>query len=96
MQKRYKIEQVDMEIQTFVFFDVETTGLIQGKVMPRITEIALIAVSRESICHGNRDSLPRILHKLVLPINPQKVIPPNVEHLTSELSLVRINSYINE
>jgi len=94
--KRYKIKEVDMEIQTFVFFDVETTGLIQGRVMPRITEIALIAVSRESICNGNRDSFPRILHKLVLPVNPRKVIPPNVEHLTSELPLVRINLYINE
>lgn len=74
-----------MEIQTFVFFDLETTGLIQEKVMPRITEIALVAVSRESICNGNKISLPRVLHKLVLPVNPRKVIPPHVEHLTSEL-----------
>jgi len=74
-----------MKIQTFVFFDIETTGLIQGKIMPRITEIALIAVSRESICNGNKNALPRVLHKLVLPVNPQKVIPPNVEHMTSEL-----------
>jgi len=74
-----------MKIQTFVFFDIETTGLIQGKVMPRITEIALIAVSRESICNGNKNALPRVLHKLVLPVNPRKIIPPNVEHMTSEL-----------
>ncbi|XP_024871036.1 uncharacterized protein LOC112454073 [Temnothorax curvispinosus] len=71
-----------MEIQTFVFFDLETTGLIQGKVMPKITEIALVAVSRESICNGNKNFMPRVLHKMVLPVNPRKVIPPNVEHLT--------------
>lgn len=74
-----------MKIQTFVFFDLETTGLIQGKVMPRVTEIALVAVSKESICNSNKNSLPRILHKLVLPVNPQKIIPPKVQHMTSEI-----------
>ncbi|XP_011878532.1 PREDICTED: uncharacterized protein LOC105567893 [Vollenhovia emeryi] len=72
----------DMAIQTFVFLDLETTGLIQGTVLPRVTEIALIAISRESICNGDKHSLPRVLHKLVLPVNPRKVIPPNVEDLT--------------
>ncbi|KMQ90054.1 three prime repair exonuclease 2 [Lasius niger] len=72
-----------MEIQTFVFFDLETTGLIHGKMMPRITEIALVAVARESmICNSNKVPAPRVLHKLILPINPQKVIPPNVEYMT--------------
>ncbi|XP_012222385.2 uncharacterized protein [Linepithema humile] len=71
-----------MEIQTFTFFDLETTGLIQGKVMPKITEIALVAVKRESIYNCSKNSLPRILHKLVLPINPQKIIPPRVEDMT--------------
>ncbi|XP_025262519.1 uncharacterized protein LOC105249217 isoform X1 [Camponotus floridanus] len=71
-----------MEIQTFIFFDLKTTGLIQEKLMPRITEIALIAVGRESICNSNKASLPRVLQKLILPINPQKIIPPNVEYIT--------------
>lgn len=74
-----------MEIQTFIFFDLKTTGLIQEKLMPRITEIALIAVGRESICNSNKASLPRVLQKLILPINPQKIIPPNVEYITSKL-----------
>ncbi|XP_029662012.1 uncharacterized protein LOC115234807 isoform X2 [Formica exsecta] len=72
-----------MEIQTFIFFDLETTGLIQGKIMPRITEIALVAVTRESICNCNKASLPRVLHKLILPINPQKIIPPTVAYMTT-------------
>ncbi|KAG5307689.1 TREX2 exonuclease, partial [Acromyrmex insinuator] len=71
-----------MDIQTFVFFDLETTGLIQENVMPRITEIALVAVSTESIRNGNKNCLPRVLHKLVLPVNPQKVIPVQVQHMT--------------
>ncbi|XP_029166147.1 uncharacterized protein LOC114936954 [Nylanderia fulva] len=71
-----------MGIQTFIFFDLETTGLINGNSIPRITEIALIGVARESIYNSNKTSLPRVLHKLVLPINPQKVIPPNVQHMT--------------
>ncbi|XP_011053506.1 PREDICTED: uncharacterized protein LOC105145485 isoform X2 [Acromyrmex echinatior] len=72
-----------MDIQTFVFFDLETTGLIQENVMPRITEIALVAVSTESIRNGNKNCLPRVLHKLVLPVNPQKVIPVQVQHMTT-------------
>lgn len=73
-----------MKIQTFIFFDLETTGLILGKVMPKITEIALVAVRRESIYNCNKN-LPRILHKLVLPINPQKIIPSDVANMTSKL-----------
>ncbi|KYN06493.1 PREDICTED: uncharacterized protein LOC108782965 [Cyphomyrmex costatus] len=69
-----------MEVQTFVFFDLETTGLIQENVMPRITEIALVAVSKDSLCNSNFP--PRVLHKLVLPVNPQKVIPVKVQHIT--------------
>ncbi|XP_039305026.1 uncharacterized protein LOC105202324 [Solenopsis invicta] len=71
-----------MKIETFVFFDLETTNLIQANVMPRITEVALVAVSRESIFSCNKNSLPRVLHKLVLPVNPQRIIPPHVEDMT--------------
>ncbi|XP_011637538.1 three-prime repair exonuclease 1 isoform X1 [Pogonomyrmex barbatus] len=71
-----------MEIKTFIFFDLETTGLIKEKIMPRITEIALVAVSRESIFNCNKNSIPRLLSKLVLPVNPQTMIPPIVEDMT--------------
>lgn len=77
-------------IQTFVFFDLETTGIFEGTVVPKITEIALVAVARESICNITQDSLPRILHKLVLPVNPKKIIPPRVEYITSEFSHIYI------
>ncbi|XP_012282260.1 three-prime repair exonuclease 1 isoform X2 [Orussus abietinus] len=68
-------------IQSFVFFDLETTGLIRGTNMPRITEIALIAVSRKSLCES-KEMPPRVTHKLVIPINPIIRIPPEVSVLT--------------
>jgi len=73
-----------MIIQTFIFFDLETTGLIMEKTMPRITEIALVAVARKSIDNNGNNILPRVLHKLVIPIDPQKIISSKVEHLTSK------------
>ncbi|XP_032672692.1 exonuclease DPD1, chloroplastic/mitochondrial [Odontomachus brunneus] len=73
---------MDTRIQTFIFFDLETTGLYEGAVAPQITEIALVAVSRKSICNSRQNSLPRILHKLVLPVNPKKIISSKVEDMT--------------
>lgn len=84
---------MDKQIQTFVFFDLETTGIFEGTVAPKITEIALVAVARESICN-KQDSLPRILHKLVLPVNPQRAIPLRVQHMTSEFSYIHIYLYV--
>ncbi|EZA49510.1 hypothetical protein DMN91_004423 [Ooceraea biroi] len=71
-----------MAIETFIFFDLETTGLIEGKIMPRIMELALVAVTRKSIYSSNRNSPPRVLHKLVIPVNPQKIVSSKVEYLT--------------
>lgn len=82
-----------LQIQTFVFFDLETTGIFEGTVAPKITEIALIAVSRESICNNRHNSLPRILHKLVLPVNPRKLIPSRIQYMTSKFQLY-IYAYI--
>ncbi|KOC67478.1 Three prime repair exonuclease 2 [Habropoda laboriosa] len=68
-------------IRTFIFFDLETTGLIGKNVMPKVTEMSLIAVSRSAIC-DTTDVLPRVLHKLVLPINPNIRISEGIETLT--------------
>lgn len=58
-------------IQTYVFFDLETTGLPQWNCLPNITEISMVAVSRRDLLsHTNTNTLPRVLHKLLLPINP--------------------------
>lgn len=80
-------KNMGVQIKTFVFFDLETTGMFEGTVAPKITEMALIAVARESICNNNQNPLPRILHKLVLPVNPKKIIPVKVQYMTSEFYL---------
>uniref|UniRef100_U5EQW5 Putative three prime repair exonuclease 1 n=1 Tax=Corethrella appendiculata TaxID=1370023 RepID=U5EQW5_9DIPT len=71
------------EINTFVFFDLETTGLPQlefGKT--KITEISLIAVTKQHILEAKNDSLPRALSKLTLCFNPQKRIHLKSEEMT--------------
>ncbi|CAK9797189.1 Three prime repair exonuclease 2 [Anthophora quadrimaculata] len=68
-------------IRTFIFFDLETTGLIGKNFMPKVTEMSLIAVSRNAIC-DTTDILPRVLHKLILPIHPNVRISEGIETLT--------------
>lgn len=77
-------------IKTFIFFDLETTGFI-GKVMPKITELSLIAVSRRAVCETMND-LPRILHKLVLPIHPNINISTRINEITGILCLIIFNN----
>lgn len=68
-------------INTFIFLDLETTGFINGNLMPKVTEMSLIAVTRNAMCNS-RGALPRVLQKLVLAINPNKTIPERVKNLT--------------
>lgn len=58
------------EIQTFLFFDLETTGLDKKK--DRITEIAMIAVDRDDLLSSVRNNcaIPRVLQKLCMIVNP--------------------------
>ncbi|XP_048515621.1 three-prime repair exonuclease 1 isoform X4 [Athalia rosae] len=69
------------EIRTFIFFDLETTGLIQGSNMPRITEMSLVATSRNSLLSED-GKLPRVMHKLLIPLEPSQEIPPIVSRIT--------------
>ncbi|MEC4734872.1 MAG: exonuclease domain-containing protein [Wolbachia endosymbiont of Halictus tumulorum] len=82
---------------TFIFFDLETTGLITNNCMPKITELSLIAVSRNAICNTTK-TLPRVLSKLVLPINPVTYISENVETITglSSQNLEDVKSFTCE
>ncbi|XP_033326094.2 three-prime repair exonuclease 1 isoform X1 [Megalopta genalis] len=82
--------------QTCIFFDLETTGLIT-KCMPKITELSLIAVSRNAIS-VETGTLPRVLSKLVLPINPVKEIPKAIETLTglSNESVDNVGSFTRD
>lgn len=68
-------------IKTFIFLDLETTGLITKNYMPKITEISLIAVPRTAIC-DTTNIPPRVLQKLVLPIHPNVPISKDIKKLT--------------
>lgn len=69
------------EIETFIFFDLETTGF--GAPI-EITELAMVAVSRSALLQaGNR--LPRVLGKLVVHANPTKAIEHKAAELTGKI-----------
>ncbi|KAL5012456.1 hypothetical protein ScPMuIL_011007 [Solemya velum] len=58
----------DSEIATFVFLDLETTGLIrEGKPAPSVTELCMVAVQREDML---KTVYPRVLNNFVLCFNP--------------------------
>lgn len=74
------------EINSFVFFDTEATGLPDYEHSPtKLTELAFIACSREHLLSANTSELPRIKHKLLLPVNPMKIIMPDATKITGEI-----------
>ncbi|CAL7936080.1 unnamed protein product [Xylocopa violacea] len=84
-------------IRTFIFLDLETSGFIANNVMPKVTEISLVAVPRTAICNTT-DILPRTLQKLVLLINPGIKITDKIENITglSNESLEGIRCFNDE
>lgn len=73
------------EIKTFIFFDLETSGLPRDNPV-KITEISLVAAQREHILdiHSgiskensyNLEFLPRVLNKVSFTLYPSKLIHP--------------------
>lgn len=70
-----------MNIETFVFFDLETTGLPSKANPAKITELSFLCVSRRDIERSDLKKLPPV-SKLSLLFNPQKEIVPQVVRLT--------------
>ncbi|XP_077185834.1 three prime repair exonuclease 2 isoform X2 [Paroedura picta] len=73
------------DFQTFVFLDLETTGLPRDQ--PCMAELSLFAVNRRSLqCPAPQlpqlPQPPRILDKLTLCIDPQKPFTPKAEEIT--------------
>ncbi|CAI9717006.1 three-prime repair exonuclease 1-like [Octopus vulgaris] len=66
------------KINTFVFFDLEATGLNETGNRPKITELAMIAVSRSELSYTR----PRVLNNLRLCFYPNKLIAPAASKLT--------------
>ncbi|KAG8297644.1 exodeoxyribonuclease III activity protein [Homalodisca vitripennis] len=86
-----------METKTFVFFDLETTGLESGT---RITEISLVAASRDHIIDKHNgvtkeniigeDFLPRVLNKVNLTVYPCRMIHPRASEITGKNKSVEL------
>ncbi|CAI5795949.1 three prime repair exonuclease 2 [Podarcis lilfordi] len=71
------------DFQTFVFLDLETTGLPHDR--PRLAELCLFAVHRRSLqCSPlpGTPQLPRIIDKLTLCVDPQKPFTLEAERIT--------------
>ncbi|KAL1517765.1 hypothetical protein ABEB36_001490 [Hypothenemus hampei] len=76
-----KLSQIAMgEIKTFVFFDLETTGLpLFENNKTRITELTLLAIQNAHVSLG---SIPRVQNKLSICFNPYRLICSDSERLT--------------
>lgn len=71
------------KINTFVFFDIETTGIPRYESPPtKITELAFVACSRKHLLATVKNKLPRVLQKILLPIQPLKCILPETTKIT--------------
>lgn len=72
--------------QSFVFLDIETTGLpfheLDGR-KTKVIEICLVSISRNDLMKTD-GKLPRNLQKLILLCNPGKIIPKHVEDITGK------------
>lgn len=78
---------VNMEMKTFVFFDTETTGF-RGCDPPKITEMAFVACLREHLLNPEQFDTPRVIFKLLLPLNPMKMIHPESTRITRNYSSI--------
>ncbi|KAM8934252.1 three prime repair exonuclease 2 [Pelodytes ibericus] len=72
-------------VKTFVFLDLEATGLNQD--LPKITEICLVAVHVSSLENPVTDEsgefqLPRVLDKLCLCVDPEKPLTEVASKIT--------------
>lgn len=76
-------------IATYVFLDLETTGLPQlDNNQTRITELSMVAVKRQHLLDTRPGAVPRVLDKLSMCFNPGRLIHPdstNITGLSNEL-----------
>ncbi|CAO1317593.1 unnamed protein product [Diamesa tonsa] len=71
------------EIATYVFFDLETSGLPELEFYrTKITEISLVACSVDHLLSTFKENIPRVLHKLTLCFNPYKRIQLEASAIT--------------
>lgn len=71
-------------IKTFIFLDIETTGLS----LPSITELCLVAVGRDALLKGDISHFPRIMDKLCICVRPERRIGDTAAAITGSLFFV--------
>ncbi|XP_041985263.1 uncharacterized protein LOC121737665 [Aricia agestis] len=72
-----------MVINTFVFMDIETTGLPSEECnKTRITEISMIAAQRDHLLDTRPGATPRVQHKITFCLNPGRLIYPSCSEVT--------------
>lgn len=70
-------------VATYVFLDLETTGLPKFEYnKTRITEFSMVVVSRRHILDTRPGAAPRVQDKLSMCFNPQKFIHPDCSEVT--------------
>lgn len=75
------------QCESFIFLDLESTGLpFQEIGKARVTELSMISVRREDMKKTD-GKIPRVLHKLTMSFNPQKIISEEVTNITGEYHL---------
>lgn len=87
------------EIKTFIFLDLETSGLPRDNPV-KITEISLVAAKREHILdiHSgiskensyNLEFLPRVLNKVSFTIYPSKLIHPMASAVSGKAFILKV------
>lgn len=64
-----------VKIQTYVFLDLETTGMPQSELnKTRITELSMVAVKTAHLLVTRPGMTPRVQNKLTLCFNPRRMI----------------------
>lgn len=70
-------------IATYVFFDIETTGLPREENnKTKITEFSMVAVKRAHVLETRPGAVPRVQHKLTLLFNPGRLISSEGSEIT--------------
>lgn len=79
-----QITSTTSSFKTFAFIDLETTGLPSFEFnRTKITQISITACSIEHIMDlKDKESVPRVLHKLSLCLNPRKLIKLDCSEIT--------------
>lgn len=71
-----------VNVETFVFLDLETISLIEGSKFPEITELSLICVHRDNLLSPGKNNLPRVMNKMILALQPDGVIKDSARFIT--------------